>query len=87
MLAVTVPYRWLCRLALRVVSTRGTWESVMPRQLLHWRPGRARYQAGRTVIGLGEAVGAGAVRPGLLAVANGAARDACLSFWFAVGRP
>ena len=53
----------------------------MPRQLLHRRPGRARYQADRTMAGLG-AVGAGP-----LAVANGAGGDACLSVWFAGVRP
>lgn len=59
----------------------------MPRQLPHRRPGRARYQADRRMTGLGEAVDLGAVGPGPLAVANGAAPDACLSVWFAGVRP
>ena len=59
----------------------------MPRQLLHPRPGRVRYQADRTMAGLGEAVDLGAVGVGPLAVANGAAGDACLSVWFAGVRP
>jgi hypothetical protein len=63
----------------------------MPRQLLNRRPSRARYQADRTVAGftagLGDAVDAGAVRAGLLAVVNGAGGDACLSVRAAGVRP
>ena len=55
----------------------------MPRQLLHRRPGPVRFQADRTMAGLGEAVDPGAVGAGPLAVAIGAAGDGCLSAWFA----
>ena len=63
----------------------------MPQQLLNRRPGRARYQEGRTVAGfaagLGDAIDFGAVRAALLAVVIGVAGDACPSVWLGGVQP
>jgi hypothetical protein len=84
MLAVTVPYRWLCRLAMRVMRCAEPGRALNAAATAEPAARWACYRADRMVTALAawvrEVVNLGPVRAGA-AVMNGATGAAGISIW------